>query len=122
MTSLLLECDREFAVADARDETFDEFCHGVFAVGADQLSESGEQAGLCEAIAIDAVVPCFGPGLVEIAERGPLLLVIGQRLAGSCKGHWMAHEAQQAWLRDPGRSASNRRGLARAAGPPRPVL
>ena len=114
--------DREFAVADAGREAFDEFRHGVFAIGADQFGERGEQAGLRQAIAIDAIVPRFRPGLVEIAERGLFLLVIGQRIAGGGEGHWMAHETQQAWWRDPGRSASNARGLACGAGPPRPVL
>ena len=63
-------------------EAFDEFRHGILAIGADEFGECGEQAGLRQAIAIDAVVPRFGPGLVEIAQRGLLLLVIGQGVAG----------------------------------------
>ena len=87
-------------------KTFDEFCHGVFAVGADQFGERGEQARLRQAVAVDAIVPRFRPGLVEITERSLLLFMIGQRVAGGSKGHWNAHETQQAWRGGPGRSAS----------------
>src|SRR4051812_26037373 len=94
MTVLLLfrQRQRELAVADAAGEAFDEFRHRVLAVGADQLGKGGEQARLRETIAIDAVMPGFRPGFVEIAERGLLLFVIGQRVAGE---RWMAHETQQ---------------------------
>ncbi len=74
--------DREFAVADARGEAFDEFRHRILAIGADQFGECRKQAGLRQAIAVDAVVTRFRPGLVEIAERRLLLFVVGQRVAG----------------------------------------
>ena len=89
---LLRQRDRKFAVADAGGEAFHEFRHRVLAVGADQFGEGREQAGLREAVAIDAIVARFRPGFVEIAERGLLLFVIGQRVAGE---RWMAHETQQ---------------------------
>src|SRR5260370_6220303 len=108
---LLRQLSRKLAVADADGKAFHEFRHRVFAVGADQLGEGREQAGLRQAVAIDAIVPRLRPGLVQIAQRGLFLLVIGQRVAGGCKGRWIAHETQQA-VRDPERSASNASGLA----------
>ena len=92
-------------------KAFDEFRHRVLAIGSDQFGERREQAGLRQAVAVDAVVPRFRPGLVEIAERGLFLLVIGQRVAGGCEGHWMAHETQQAAARSRA-ERSNARGLA----------
>src|SRR5689334_14998244 len=80
------DVDRELAVADAARETFDEFRHRVLAISADELRESREQAGLRQTVAVDAVMACFGPGLVEIAQCGLFLLVIGQRRAGGCVG------------------------------------
>ena len=74
---LLLELDhREFAAADAASETFDELRHGVLAIGADQFGECGEQAGLRQAIAVDTVVTRFRPCLVEVIQRGTLLILI----------------------------------------------
>src|SRR3954468_6120144 len=99
---LLCQRQRELAVADAAGEAFDEFRHRVLAVGADQLGKRGEQARLRETIAVDAVVPGFRPSLVEIAERGLLLFVIWQRVAGE---RWMAHETQQFCMCAPLRSA-----------------
>src|SRR5580658_9336992 len=75
---LLCQLNRKLAVADARGKTFDEFRHRVFAVGSDQFGESRKQAGLRQAIAIDAIVPRLCPGLVEITEGSLFLLVIGQ--------------------------------------------
>ena len=46
-------------------EAFDELRHRVFAVGADEFGECGEQAGLCQAIAVDAVMPCFSNSCVR---------------------------------------------------------
>src|ERR1700733_9772459 len=92
---LLRQLNRKFAVADAYGKTFDEFRHRVFAVGSDQFSEGREQAGLRQAIAIDAIVPRFRPGLVEITEGSLFLLVIGQWVVGGCEGRWMAHGTQQ---------------------------
>jgi len=79
---LLRERDRELAIADADGKAFREFRHGVFAIGSDQLGECREQACLRQAVAVDAIVPRLRPGLVEVAERRPLLFVIGQRIAG----------------------------------------
>ena len=78
---LPLPIEREFAVADARAETFGERGGGVLAIGGDEFGERGEQAGLRQAIAVDAVEARFRPGLLQIAERHALLLVVGHRLA-----------------------------------------
>jgi hypothetical protein len=87
---LLRERDRELAVADADGKAFREFRHGVFAIGSDQLGECREQACLRKAVAVDAIVPRLRPGLVEVAERGPLLFVIGSgsRTVGNGAG-WL---------------------------------
>ena len=84
-------CGRELAIADAKGKTLDEFGYRVFAVGSDQLGEGREQAGLRQAIAIDAIVSCFRPGFAEVAEGGLLLFLIGQQVAGD-EGRWMVHE------------------------------
>jgi len=89
---LLRQRDRKLAIAHARGEAFDELRYRVFAIGSDQLGERRKQAGLRQAIAIDAIVPCFRPGLVEITQRRLLLFVIGQRVAVGGECHWMAHE------------------------------
>src|ERR1700676_5294051 len=91
---LLRQLNRKLAVADAEGRALHEFRHRVFAVGYDQLRERREQAGLRQTVAIDAIVPRLRPGLVEIAERGLFLLVIGQRVAGGGEGCWMAHETR----------------------------
>src|SRR5579859_2230753 len=88
---LLRQRDRELAVADARRDTFDKFRDRVLAIGADQLGQRGEQARLREAVAVDAVMARVRPGLVEIAERGLLLLLIRQGIAGKGEGN-RAHE------------------------------
>ena len=93
---LLRHLYRKLAIAHTQGEAFDEFRDRIFAVGADQFGEGCEQAGLRQAIAIDAIVPCFRPGFVEIAQRRLLLFVVGQWIAGGGKGRWMAHETQQA--------------------------
>src|ERR1700732_2106642 len=93
---------RELAIADAVGEAFGIGRDRVFAVGSDQFGEGGEQACLCQAVAIDAVVPRLGPGLVEIAEGGLLLFLIGQRIAGGLKRRWMAHAPRQAVARSRG--------------------
>ena len=92
---LLRQRQREFAVANAGREIFDEFRDRVFAIGRDQFGECGEQAGLRQAVAVDAVVPRFGPSLVELAERSLLLFVVGKRIAGDREGRGMAHETQR---------------------------
>src|SRR5712692_7902731 len=87
---------RELAVADAGREAFHIGRDRVFAVASDQFGERREQAHLRQAVAIDAIVARLRPGLVEIAERGLLLFLIGQRVAGGWEGRWKAHETQQA--------------------------
>ena len=79
----------EFAVADAHGQAFDEFRHRILAIGADQFGEGREQAGLRQAVAIDAIVPRLRPGFVEIAERYSLLLVFGNacRSLDRLRGH-----------------------------------
>ena len=69
-----------------RRDAFGEFRDRILAIGADQFGERREQAGLRQAVAIDAVMARFRPGLVEIAERGLLLLVVGQGIAGEGEG------------------------------------
>ncbi len=61
-----------------RRQPLDELRHRLFAIGADQFGQRGEQARLREAVAVDAVMARLGPGLVQIGERGLLLLVVGQ--------------------------------------------
>src|SRR3984893_3745091 len=78
---LLRQLYRELAVANPDREAFHELRHRVFAVGSDQFGERREQACLRQAIAIDAIVPCLRPGLIQVAEGSLLLLVIGQRVA-----------------------------------------
>ena len=68
--------EREFAVADALGEAFREARGGFLAIGRDEFGERGEQAGLRQAVAVDTLDSGFGPGLVQIAERSPLLLMV----------------------------------------------
>src|SRR5581483_8260214 len=107
------EADRELAIADAGGKALDEFSHRVLAIGADELGQRREQASLREAIAVDAVMARFGPGLVQIAQGGLFLLVIGQRRAGGGVGNRLAHETRSGLGRDPRRCAA-REGVARA--------
>src|SRR5579864_1916683 len=83
---LLRQRQRELAVAHASREALGEFRDRVLAIGADQLGEGRKQARLRQAIAVDAFMARFGPGLVQIAERSLLLLMVGQRIAGEGKG------------------------------------
>jgi len=76
------ELGGELAVADAKGKTLDEFGDRVFAIGSNQLGKGRKQARLRQAIAIDAIVACFRPGLAEIAQRSLLLFVFGQQIAG----------------------------------------
>src|SRR5512139_640960 len=73
--------NREFAVADARAETFCESGGGFFSISRYQFGECREQTGLRQAVAVDAVKARFGPCLVQVSERHPLLFVVGYRLA-----------------------------------------
>ena len=79
VTAGLLE--REFAVADAGAEAFGEGGRRFLAIGGDEFGQRGEQAGLRQAIAVDAVEARFGPGFLQVAERHALLLVVRHRLA-----------------------------------------
>src|SRR5260370_34681 len=104
---------RELAIADAGGEALRIGRDRVFAVGSDQFGEGGEQACLCQAVAIDPIVARLGPGLVEIAEGCLLLFLIGQRIAGGSKRRWMAHETRQAVARSVGGvSGSIRAGIS----------
>src|SRR5919199_2410945 len=64
--------ERELAVADAAGKAFGIAGGGILAIGRDELGERGEQAGLRQAIAVDAIEASFGPGLGQIAESRPL--------------------------------------------------
>ncbi len=68
---------REFAAADAGSEPVGEVRGCILAVGRDEFHQRREQARLGEAVAVDAIHRSFGPGFVEIAERGALLLAVG---------------------------------------------
>ena len=81
---LLRQRQRKFAVAHAGGKALDEFRHRVLAIGGDEFGQCSEQARLREAVAVDAVMARFGPGLVEVAQRRLLLFVIGKRFAGEC--------------------------------------
>src|SRR6266850_2869153 len=92
---LLRQRQRKLAVLHASRQAFREFRNRVLAIGRDQFGKRREQARLRQAVAVDAVVPRFRPGLVEVAERSLLLLVVGKRLAGDRKGRWVAHETRR---------------------------
>jgi hypothetical protein len=104
---LLRKRGRKLAVADADRKALDEFRYRIFAVGSDQFGERREQAGLRQAVAVDAVMAGFSPGIVEVAERRLLLFLIGQWVTRGREGRWLAHETQHVALRAPQRSASN---------------
>src|SRR6187455_451926 len=77
------QLQRELAVSDALREALGEARGGFLAIGCHEFGKSREQAGLCEAIAVDALETRFGPGFMQIAERGALLLMVG-RVAARC--------------------------------------
>ena len=83
---------RKFAAADAAGEAFDELRHRIFAIGADEFSERGEQARLRQAIAIDAIVTRFSPCLIQIVQRRPLLILIGRKAVSGRPMVGMRHE------------------------------
>ena len=64
---------------DARGEPFGVLRGRIFPIGRDELGQRGEERGLRETIAVDAVEARFAPGLVQISERELFLLVIGNR-------------------------------------------
>ena len=49
---------------------------GFLAIGRYQFGKGGEQTGLRQAVAVDALDARFGPRLVQIAERSAFLLVV----------------------------------------------
>src|SRR5690606_18116771 len=63
-------------------QVFGEMGRGLLAVSGHELGECREQARLRQAIEIDAVEPCFGPGLLKIAQGSLLLFEIARRLVG----------------------------------------
>src|SRR5262249_55869164 len=94
------ERERELAVAHARRKILGEFRDRILAIGADEFGQRRKQARLREAVAVDPLMPRFRPGLVEIAERGLLLLVVGQGIAGEGEGK-RVHETNKRSYRDP---------------------
>ena len=105
-TALLLrQPSRKLAVANAHGQAFHEFRHRVLAIGADQFGQRREQACLREAVAVDALVPRFRPGFVQVAQRRLLLFVVGQRVAGGGKDAGRLMNSTKS-ARVPGRNAS----------------
>jgi len=68
--------DRKFAVADARGEVFRVAGCRLLPIGRDQFDQREEQRGLREAVTLDPVMTGFSPGVLQVAERELLLLVI----------------------------------------------
>jgi two-component system chemotaxis response regulator CheY len=89
---LARQLHREFAIADPWSEVLGIARRRFFAVGGNELHEREEERGLRQAIAVDAVVVRFRPGLLQIAERQPLLLVIRYGLASrdNLRRHFLA--------------------------------
>lgn len=69
--------EREFAVADTRGKPFGESCGGFLAISGDEFGDGGEQAGLREAVAVDAIEAGFGPGFLQITQSHTFLFVVG---------------------------------------------
>jgi hypothetical protein len=59
--------EREFAFANAHRKPFGQSGGGFLAIGRDEFGESGEQARLRKAVAIDAFGAGFHPGSMQIA-------------------------------------------------------
>src|ERR1700735_2798335 len=76
------QLDRKFAVANARAEIFGKAGGCFLAISRDQLGQRQKQRGLRQAVAVDAVVRGFGPGLLKKSKRSPFLFVLGQGLVG----------------------------------------
>src|SRR5512133_3711034 len=91
--SLLHSAERELAVAHAARQSFGVTRSRVLAVGGDELGQGGEQTRLSQAIAVDSVEACFGPGLGEISQRRPSLLgVVGPRRDSRTRTRPDAHD------------------------------
>jgi len=73
---MLDQSQREFALADAHGKPFRKARGRLLAVGRDELGEGSEQAGLGEAVSIDAIDARLSPGLLQIPQRHPFLLMI----------------------------------------------
>ena len=69
--------DGEFAVMDAPGKAFGVVRRCLLAVRGDQLGQRQEERGLREAVPIDPIVARVHPGFLQIAERQPLLFMIG---------------------------------------------
>src|SRR5919108_6233185 len=76
---LLGQAQRELAVADAASKDLGKTRRGLLAIGRYQLGKCREQAGLCQAIPIDAVDARLDPRFTQIAQRRPLLLMVRRR-------------------------------------------
>ena len=72
---------RKFALADPAAQTIGEGGCRFFAIGGDKFSERGEQTGLRQAIAVNAVEARLGPGFPEVTKCQALLFAIGNQLA-----------------------------------------
>ena len=103
------DLDGEFAVVNAGDKPFGITRGRVFSVGGDQFGERQEQRGLRQAVPIDTVVLGVHPRLLQITERKPFLLVIGDGLMGRRKFGRYSHVL----LIAAARGAPDRRKLAR---------
>src|SRR5579863_4047515 len=82
---------RKFAVTNARRQAFGVRGGSFLAVGRDQFGEREEQRGLRQAVAVDAFVPRADPCFLEIAERQPLLFVVGDGFVSRLKLRRNAH-------------------------------
>jgi len=73
--------ERKFTLTDPAAQTVGEGGCRVFTIGGDKFSERGEQTGLRQAIAVNAVEPRLGPGFPEVTKCQALLFAIGNQLA-----------------------------------------
>jgi len=91
-------------------QAFHELRHRVFAVGSDQSAKAANRLACARQIAIDAIVPRLCPSLVEVAQRGLFLLMVGKRVVAVVKrlgGSWKLNRSASA-VPD---GTSNGRGL-----------
>jgi len=73
--------ERKFASTDPAAQTVGKGGCRFFTIGGDKFSERGEQTGLRQAIAVNAVEARLGPGFPELTKRHELLFAIGNQLA-----------------------------------------
>src|SRR5690348_4743674 len=80
MSLLLGNMKRELAVANARCKTLGKLRGGIFAISFHELGKCGKQAGLGEAIAINAIELGLGPGFSDIPDCCALMLAVPPRV------------------------------------------